>query len=305
MGMNKRVDQLIYDPLEISDDEVIGAIKSVPTHFGMNKPDIHDYIVNARTMLFWDDFEWYSSGQKWTSVTTGGGASVAINSTGVGGLLTLTTGASKNNEAGVISTNAPFTFQNGTNNVGTPVIFQCEINYSEQDTSNAGIVVGLSSNWTNILADNTWALPASFSGALVYKTPGSTTWSLATSVGTTQLTQNGGNTCLYPAVNQRIIIQCFIDVAGYVEVTASVGTPGTAGNSGVVGATVLGQATGGVSWLLPNFNTSPSSRATPIKQYVAFSGAAAMKGGVFLKAGSGTSQPLSVDYVGVEYLARP
>jgi hypothetical protein len=273
----------------------------------MNKYDVHDQLVHARTMLVFDDFPWYTSWQMWTSTTTGGGSSVALSSTGVGGLLTLTTGAVQNNEAAVTSTNQPFTFQNGTNQVGTPMVFQCEINYTEASTNQAGIVVGVSSTWTHILADTTWVFPNSFSGAVVYKAPGTSTWGLATSIGTTQLTQVGGNSCIQAGQNQRIVIYAMINIAGQVEVTAMVGTPGTPGNSGTVSGTVVGQVISGMSWLYPNFTNIPVARATPIKQYVAFSGAAAMSAGVFLKsgAGGGVAESVNVDYIAVDYLARP
>lgn len=269
---------------------------------GMNKPQIHDLVENARTMLLWDDFEWYTTGQLWSSTTTGGSASVAVASPNTGGQLVLTTGATQNNEAAVVSSNALALFQSGH-----PLIFQCEINYTEAATNQAGIVCGVASSWTHILADTTFALPASFSGALVYKAPGSTVWSLHTQVGTTLLDQQSGTSTLQPGLNQRIVIYMMMDQAGSVEVSAEVGTPGIQGLTGTVSAATIGQSPNGLQWLLPNFAAVPYARATPIKQYVPYASAAALQAGVFLKSGSASSvsEICNVDYIGMEYLARP
>ena len=124
---------------------------------GLAKVDTHDARIKYRTMEVWDHFGSgfaASSTGKWNTITTGSGASVSQSAGGAGGILTLVTGATQNNEAAVYTPIANFIFD--ANQAQTAF---CDFYYTEGSVNQAGIVFGLASSWTHILADTTFALP--------------------------------------------------------------------------------------------------------------------------------------------------
>ena len=236
-------------------------------------------------MPVFDHFTNYTTAGLWTTTATGGGATVAAGDAD-GGILTLTTGATLNNEAAVTSTNKLLTFV-----ADKPSIFQCDLHYTEAATNAAGIVLGFASSWTNILADTTFALPSSLSAALIYKKPTDTYWSAFGSVGTTQSSQLSLSPCQNAGINQRFYIQCMMNAASQVEITFMQGGYGeSAGNPGYTD-------------MLPSVTTM--ARMQPIKFFIPYASAAAMKIGVFAKASGSNSEVISIDYIATEFLSIP
>lgn len=252
---------------------------------GLLKPDVHDGLEKFRTMPIFDHFTSYASGGLWTSITTGSGATVAAGD-GDGGILTVTTGATLNNEAGFKSTNKLATF---VANKG--MWAQYAFKYTEANTDDAGIVMGWASSWTNILADTTFALPTTLSGALIYKKPNDTLWSGFGSVSTTQSSQQSIATCQQAAITQVMSIQAIPDPGGMIEITFWAGPYGVSGG------------TPGYTPMLPNVTSM--ARQQPIKFFISYASAAAMQFGFFVKAGGSNSEVVSVDMVGGEFLSIP
>lgn len=127
-----------------------------------------------------DDFGYYTDGNNaWTKGGTGNTVGIVANT--AGGILSIATDTTANHEAYVASTNAVFKFVAGRN-------WYCDFlaQYSEANTNLAAIALGLSSVTTGILASTTGVPNTNFSGALLYKPTGVTTWSAVTSNGTTQ-----------------------------------------------------------------------------------------------------------------------
>ena len=252
---------------------------------GLFKPDIHDGLIKARTMPVFDHFTSYTDTQLWTSVATGGGASVA-NNDGDGGILTLTTGATLNNEAATKTTRKLFTFV-----ANKPMLFQCGLKYTEANTDDAGIVLGFASSWTNILADTTFALPSTLSGALIYKKPGDTLWSAFGSVGTTQSYQQSLAPCQGAGIMQYFQIQAIPDPNGQIELTFWQGMYG------------IGATSPYYTPMLPNVTSI--ARMQQIKFFLTYTSAAAMQIGVFVKASGSNSEVVYLDYAGAEFLSIP
>ena len=59
--------------------------------------DLPQSVRERRMFGFFDDFEWFISPHRWTSLAADAGTSVASSATGTGGTVFLTTGAVDNN----------------------------------------------------------------------------------------------------------------------------------------------------------------------------------------------------------------
>lgn len=249
-----------------------------------------------RTMDIFDHFSGgFAPGStaKWQTGTTGGSSSVSLSTTLTGGQLVLTAGATQNYEAWLYTPVTLFEFA-----ASQPQIAMCCLNYTEGNVNLAGIAFGFASSWTHILADTTYALPSSYSGALIYKVPGATTWSCAGSVGTTQFNQTCNNNTQNAAIPQLLAIQAMIDANSDVELTFWAGAVGYAG-SGTPG---------------PNYsytpmypNTTSMAKQQQQKFFIPYASAAAMQLGIFLKSGDpgGTAETLYLDCIGGDFLSVP
>lgn len=136
-----------------------------------------------RSYGFADDFINYTSGQLWTSVATGVGAGVAVSNSLRGGVLNLTTGATNNNEAYASNTNGMFSFL-----VDGQIDFDSRVQFTEAATNASAMAVGLMDAVATLaIPDGGLTLKSSFSGAMFWKPKGSTTWSVVTSIGSTNV----------------------------------------------------------------------------------------------------------------------
>ena len=255
---------------------------------GMTKPDQLQSIDIYRSMGIFDHFAdgfSASSSGKWNTTATGSGASIA-NNDGAGGILTLTTGATINNEACVFTPKKIFQFLSVQ-----PQFALCSFYYTEGNVNQAGIAFGLASSWSHILADTTFALPSTLSGALIYKKPGDTLWSAWGSVGTTQSNQQSLSITQLAGIPQYFVIYAMMDQASNVELTFQ---------QLPIGYTA---PQGSGPWMLPN--TTGMSRMQPIKFYIPYASALGMQLGLFVKSGDGTSEVVSLDCIGGGFLSIP
>jgi len=254
---------------------------------GMNKPDIHDQLRFRRTDLIFDHFNNYTSGQLWTS---GGASGTVANNDGDGGILTLTTGAVQSQSAWVATTRNNWTFV-----AGKPMLFQTAINYTEAATNQAAIFVGWAVTMNGILTNVTGVPNANTSACGIYKRPGETLWRAFSSVGTTQNDTQSKTSTLAPGITQELGIMVMINANSQLEATfftGGMGPPTTTGGGPLGQKPMLNNVTG-------------MSGLQPIKHYVSITGAAAMQLGVYVLAGSGSSEVVSVDYISAEHLAIP
>jgi hypothetical protein len=141
-----------------------------------------DVLERSKTFGFLDDFEWYVTAHRWTSLVSDTNSSVAVDADLPGGVLVINTGDNTdNNEAAVKSTNeiilpAP----------GKPWLIESRIQYTEINTDDANVAFGAMDvmGTANTILDNGSNLAASFYGAVIYKLDGSTAWKCAVSAGT-------------------------------------------------------------------------------------------------------------------------
>lgn len=227
-----------------------------------------------RTHFIWDDFQWYISPHLWTSLAADGGTSLAI-ATGAGGILALTTGATDNNETAVKTTNSPFLMA-----ANAPLIYEARIQWTEANTDDANVAVGLcDSAGANLLVDDGAGPKTSYSGAMLYKVDGSNVWKFNSSKSTTQTTSTsaiaaGGSAYQVARIEFRPYSTTALWAVPFID----------AGDG--LGMQQLVDATTGIK----------------IKHSVTFASAAAMQPFAYNKAGAANSEVLNVDYIGCAQL---
>lgn len=227
--------------------------------------DLRDEMLARRTFGFLDDFEWYLSPHRWTSLAADAGSSVAVGASATNGTVVLTSGATDNNECASATTNSPFKFADDK-----PLYFETRLQFTEANVNAANVLAGFASalNSADMLQDNGAGPKASFSGCAIYKVDGETVWRCVSSKGGTQTISvstkvAGGAAYQTLRIEAQPIDGSSLEVAFFVD-----------------GAQLV------------------DSNARPIKHTVAYSSAAAMQAGVYAKAGSANSEIINVDYVG-------
>lgn len=235
---------------------------------GMNKADICNQWQLRRSYTDLEDFDWYSSGNRWTSVL-GGSATAAVND-GVGGILTLSCVDSVlDREAYVKQTTQLFKFVNNQ-----PIVCEAFLQYTEANTNEACVAFGLMSAVGAASMQNAAGLDepkTSFSGAVIYKVPGGTQWKTCSSVGTTQ-NKNQSDTTAGGTSYTRLTIEIMPVSSTIAEVTYFVDG-------------VMLKTTGG----------RPGQ--TKIKDELTYTGALNMQLFACVKNGSTSPEVLNIDYI--------
>lgn len=210
------------------------------------------------------DFLEFVSGDLFTDLSPDTGAGVAITDA-AGGVVTLTTGGTDNNECYLHTTKELFKFASGK-----PLFFEARIQYAEANTDDANVIVGfLDAAGANALVDDGAGPKSSYSGALFFKVDGGTRWNVETSIGATQTT---------------------------LELTATDSidrNAHTAGGSSFqvlrIEVTPRNATEAEASFFIDNIHVA--------KIYFTFTGATEMNAVVGVKAGGANSEVVSVDYI--------
>lgn len=222
----------------------------------INQRDVHETF---------DDFHWYVTAHNYTTFAdTNCTATITANS--VGGVLALSAvTATDNDQVGVSSTNATYKFA-----ANTDITFVARVAYSEANTDDANIAVGLASDFTtDVLTDNGGGPAADHTAMLIYKKDGGTKWRCHSSVGTTQndtetnYTSNTGTT--------------------YVELK--------------ILAEAQGDGNMRVTYYLDDQQLKDSAQNLPIAHTITTTSALSMKAGAVAKNGGTNAELLSVDYI--------
>ncbi len=131
---------------------------------------------------FTEDFGWYISPHLWTTTATDSGTA-AITAGGVGGILNLAPSdgtVADNDEIYVFNTNSVFKPASGQ-----PLVFDAFIQFTEANTDDANVAVGLASSVAaNLIVDDGAGLRASGAVIAIYKVDGETVWRFVTRNGT-------------------------------------------------------------------------------------------------------------------------
>ena len=118
---------------------------------------------------------------KWTDTSPDSGATVA-GSDAAGGAAVLTTGATDNNEAYLLSRQEVFLFA-----ANKPLKVACRLKFTEAQTDDANVAFGLANAvGANTIVDDGAGLKTNFSGVAIFKVDGGTRWKVMSSLATTQ-----------------------------------------------------------------------------------------------------------------------
>lgn len=210
-----------------------------------------------------DDFDWYISPHFWTSLASDGGVTAPAQTDNEWGQVTMSTGATDNNEVMVRSTNAPVLWQADATH-----IFEARIQYTEAATNAANVFVGLASAaGADLLVDNGAGVRTTGSIVGIYKVDGGTVWRCNSRNGT--------------ATTDTAAIQ-------------------TAGGAAFQTLTIVGRDVDGTNYEFTYFlDGSPltDSNNKHIKHTLAFASPTVCRiVAGYIKAGGATSETLLLDY---------
>lgn len=212
---------------------------------------------------FFDDFHWYVTAHLWANLAADGGVTAPAATDNAGGILSMATGATDNNEVAIKSSSEVFLLADDK-----PFVIEASLKYTEANTDDANVAFGLADAiGANLLLDDGAGPKTTFSGALIYKVDGSTVWKAASSKSTTQ------------------------------TLSTSITTAGGAYQK----LRIEGRAVDGTNYEIIYFvDEQPlrDSNNKMIKHTVAYASATEMQVGAYIKAGGATSETLLVDYIG-------
>lgn len=218
-------------------------------------------VINQSSTVFGDFYD-YTSGGTFTTVAASSGTTAA-DDTGGTDQVKLTTAATLNDYQGVKSTK-----QNFLMNSGTAMYSETYLNFTSQSSNNATVGAGFTSDPTTF-ASSTADPSGSYSGAIIYRLSGDTSWRCQSSNGSTKTTSQSSNA---PCADGYHVLR--VDIVNWDSAT----------NAQVI-YTVDNQ-------LLKDSN------GQVIRHTVAFSGLVKM--GIFAQtvAASANAQVCNVDYMG-------
>lgn len=223
--------------------------------------ELPDEMLNRRLFGFFDEFEWYVTAHRWTNLAADAGVTAPAVIDAAGGVLSMATGATDNNEVAIRTTAELFLFA-----ADKPAVCEARVRWTEANTDDANVAVGFADAiGADLLLDNGAGPKASFSGALLYKVDGETVWRFVTSLGATR-TVTQSNVAAGGSAYQVVRIEVR-EAGGVLEC---------------------------VPWVDGRQLTDATNR--PIKHYIALGSPTEMHFGVYLKAGSANSETILIDY---------
>ena len=141
-------------------------------------------LANKSQVEIFDDFTWFVTAHNWTSVLTDSGTATVGDA--ARGILAIacSDGTVADNDEGYVKTTAEcFLFANDC-----PILFETRIQYTEANTDDANVAVGLSNAVAaNTIVDNGAGLKTSGDMLCIFKVDGGTVWKTMYSKGNTQV----------------------------------------------------------------------------------------------------------------------
>src|SRR5262245_32211208 len=214
---------------------------------------------------YWQDFYNFTSGSDGvTSLAADAGSSAAV-ADGAGGVLTLGSGATLNNEAAVRSTQALWLPANNR-----PVVAEARLQYAEAATNQANVAFGLAdAAGADLLVDGGAGPKVTGTQALIYKVAGGSVWRCQARNGT--------------------------QVSDSISGTSAGGSNYTTLRVELKDMSTT-QAT--VTYQVDGVPLRDSLSGLQINHQLNYSGALIMRLICYLKAGSATAEGLALDYFG-------
>lgn len=147
--------------------------------------DSVDFVDQDRTLVQEDNFLAYNDADLWTKTTTDSGTVTALTTHGGGVALAPSDGTVADNDETYIG----WTNKNIVPTNLKPIVFCGVVQFTEANTDDANVLVGLmSTTAANMLLDNGAGPPASYTGMCFFKIDGGNNWWVEVSVGGTQTT---------------------------------------------------------------------------------------------------------------------
>ena len=147
----------------------------------MKIADRGPYYDKKRSFIIEDNFEWYISPHRWTSITEGT-STVAHVGDAVPSTVLVTTGATNNQAAAFRTTNECFLFASDK-----PIFGAVSLQYAEVNTDDANLFCGfIDAADADLLIDDGAGPKTTASGFGIYKKDGGTVWRCWSSKSTTQ-----------------------------------------------------------------------------------------------------------------------
>lgn len=129
-------------------------------------------LVEKDNLTFLDQFTHYASGDLWTNLAADVGVTAPNVGDEVGGVVTMATGATDNNEVGFATTNALFQVA-----VGKPLWCEGLVRFVEANVDDANVAFGFTDVFgANLLLDNGGGPKVTGNHFLLYKVDGGTVW---------------------------------------------------------------------------------------------------------------------------------
>lgn len=208
-----------------------------------------------------DEFLYYVDGDLWTVLNADGG-SAAEDADGVGGIFTMATGTTDNDEVAIATSNELFLFV-----AGKPAWCYGRIQWSEANTDDANVAFGWADALgANLLSDNGGGDNITNTGALIFKIDGETTWRCASENNGT-ITESVSNTTAGGSSYQELEIE-----AQEFTTLACV-----------------------ITYKVDGVYLRDSTTNEVIKHTLLYASATQMDFGVYAKAGGGNAETVNID----------
>jgi hypothetical protein len=147
--------------------------------------ELPDALRNRRQHTLFDEFHTYVDADEWTLTATDAGTAAVGDA--AGGVITIA--ASDGTEADNDESYLHTTHECWKVAADKPIMFEAEVSFTEANTDDANIMIGLSDTVAaNTLLDDGGGPAASYDGAVFFKTDGATVWSVESSNATAQTT---------------------------------------------------------------------------------------------------------------------
>lgn len=239
----------------------------------MRSMELPIILQRIRQAALWDHFFEYVDADKWTKLAADGGSSVALDADWVGGGVTMTTGATDNNECALKSTVEAFKFA-----ADKPIVAGCIATWAEANTDDLNFMFGLmDAIGANAMVDNGAGPKASFSGAVIYKADGDTVWSVRSSIGSSYTDTETSQACHSASTQVTMAISVMPRSSTEIDIVYLMDPAGGA-----------------------NLQALTDVRGNVIKHTVTLGSPTEMNVGVYIKAGDTNSEVVTVDMLGAE-----
>lgn len=219
---------------------------------------------------FLDHFDSYSSGSRWTSVTTGG--TVAASATLPGGINVLTATNTQGHEVSMATTATLLKMA-----AGKDFYLEVGLQFAEANTNTINFAFGLANTFgAGTMGGTTTGPSINSSGALIYKLSGTTNWATYAK-----------NNSVVASTNANEIS------GGAAQVRLGIKGRQTGAGSGQYELTYFFGTDNGPSKAL---TIAGDTNYRPIIHRLAYASAVAMKAGVYLQTDSATQEVVNVDW---------